>query len=94
MSSDLRHVAGMRYRLVTRSSRPGWAVEEHVSSVVLSREEAQASLEVEADLMQRAGWEVERVATAAGILRVVTASKGARSRTIRALAFTPMEDLP
>jgi hypothetical protein len=85
---------GVRYRIVTRSRRPGRNTEEHVSSVVLSREEAQASLEVEADLMQRAGWEVERVATAAGTLRVVTASRGARSRTIRARAFTPMEDLP
>jgi hypothetical protein len=85
------HTAGTRYRIVTRTTRAGRCVEEHVSAVVLAREEVHPSLVVEAKLMESAGWEVERIATAAGLRRVL-GRKGDRARTIEARPFSPMDD--
>lgn len=47
--------AGERWRLVTTQG-----VESHVSSVVLSEEEARQQLDIEADVHRKFGWTVTR----------------------------------
>jgi hypothetical protein len=90
--NELQHVAGMRWRLVTTTTRPRHPVSEHTSSVVLARDEVADSLEVEAALMESAGWTVDRVVSDALGLVMIVARRGRRTRTVKARAFSPMDD--
>jgi hypothetical protein len=81
----------VRYRLVTTTNRFGRS-SEHVSSVVLAREDVQPSLEVEAEMHEAAGWTVERLERTGEGLFAVIVHRAGRARTIEARAFSPMDD--
>ena len=74
--------SGNRYRLVTEQSG-----REHVSSLVLSAEEAQESLLAEAWLHDVHGWAVERYPS------MIRAERDGIVRWIWASAREPLEDV-
>jgi hypothetical protein len=76
-------MTGTRYRIVTTQDG-----EAHVSSVVLSAEEAQDSLHAEAKLHTAAGWVVTRSKD------TLTATRGETVRVIYPRAFHPLYDIP
>lgn len=82
-------MTGERARLVTRQGR-----ETHVSSVVLSPEEAADMLEHEAELHEQTGWDVDRFVDGTGTLIGVLASNGPVRRSISVKTFTPWDDKP
>jgi hypothetical protein len=80
--------AGTRYRLVTVTGG-----EEHVGSVVLSAQEAQEMLALEADLHARFGWKVTLgLRSEGGPLDCVIARRGERERLILCRAYEPLAD--
>jgi hypothetical protein len=95
MSSDLRHVAGMRYRIVTTTARVQTGHREETASGVLARDEVADHLELEARLMEMTGWRVERIESPAlGLVIVLGECRaGCHRRHLRSRAFSPMEDL-
>lgn len=74
---------GLRWRLVTIEGDS-----EHVSSVVLNRDEAAEQLRAEAQLHAAGGWSV-RVTPDGGIM--ATSQTGTR-RVVMARVFTPFND--
>lgn len=75
------------YRIVTTQNG-----KEHISGVVLSRNEANDYLDVERDLHEGTGWKVTSIS---GVL-LCERLAGMRKirRTIEVRAFTPLEDKP
>lgn len=82
--------AGLRYRLVTRDLATD---EEHVSTVVLSEDEAEEHLELEAMLHEQTAWEVTRVESS-DYLPLILASRRGKTRVIFARCYSPLNDIP
>lgn len=78
---------GARYRMVTTQG-----LSRHVSSVVMSEEEALEHLDMEAYMHQAAGWDV----SLSGSMLVAhkLGESGVLTRTIAIEKFSPMGDSP
>lgn len=79
-------MTGDRHRIVTKTFTEEGS-EEYVSSVVLSREEAEEQLVGEALLHKEAGWDV-RVVFGTSVI----CARNGKIRVISSRRFTPMED--
>lgn len=79
---------GTRYRLVSTQGE-----HEHVSSVVMSREEALEHLDIEAELHEQTGWDVDRIVSGRGDLEFILCRRGRINRRLTIRGFSPLEDV-
>ena len=80
-----------RYRIVTLTTAGG-STEEHVSSVVMTQEEAIESLEVEEQLALATGWHVIRLETLSKAPPTLHLWRNDKTRTLRIRESGPFDD--
>ena len=79
---------GRRFRIVTEQNGS-----EHVSSIVLARDEIIEHIAIEADMHEATGWDVSRFALN-GLMLGFTATRGGCTRYVFGRSFTPHTDTP